>query len=109
MNRMKKYKIETERVDLFDVNMMIVMSVKIHGTTSRKEIESAFQKAVSAHEILNTRVVLMEDGEVYYESYDTAMNRISFTKLSLVELVEEQERIRFQVEKGEYQRVFVPI
>ena len=103
---MKRYKIETERADLFDVNMMIVMSVKIRQTASKEQIESAFRNAVAAHEILNTRVVLMEDGEAYYEPYDAAKNRLSFTNLSIVELVEEQERIRFRVEEGEYLRVF---
>ena len=59
---MKKYRIETERGDLFDVNMMIAISVTIVGSASRERLELVFKNAVAAHEILNTRVTIDNSG-----------------------------------------------
>lgn len=36
------YKIETERADLFDVNMMIAMKVSVAGVALQQELENAF-------------------------------------------------------------------
>ena len=45
------WKIETERADLFDVNMMISMEVKATGEFIQDEIVEAFNNAVKLFEI----------------------------------------------------------
>ena len=40
---MKRYKLETEREELFDINMMIVMSVTVTGAATFEEIKNAFR------------------------------------------------------------------
>lgn len=107
MNQVKKYKIETEREELFDINMVIAMSVTIVGSASHKQLESAFKHAVAAHEILNTRVVIESSGEAYYESFGGTANSISYTDKNISELIQEQEKIRFCIERGEFIRLFV--
>ena len=53
-----RYKIETERVDLFDVSIIITMAVRLEKKVSTEELVAAFDKAVRAHEVLNSRVVI---------------------------------------------------
>ena len=101
------YKIETERGDLFDVNMMIAMQVKVCGKASEIELTEAFRAAVEAFEILNCKVVIDQNGDAFYDNCREQMNRIVFRDFELEELIQEQERIRFRLEDGEFLRCFV--
>ena len=64
---MKRIKIETERPHLFDTSILIAMRIHVKGSVSENALRDAFQKAVSAHEILTMKVTLLENGEAYYE------------------------------------------
>ena len=75
-----RYKIETERENLFDVNMVIAMRVRVEGKLLFEDLEKAFYKAVASYEILNSRVVIEENGK-----------RIS-TKKVVEKLNEQQDR-----------------
>ena len=101
------YKIETERGDLFDVNMMIAMQVKVWGKASEAELTEAFRAAVEAFEILNCKVVIDQKGDAFYDKCREPMNCIVFRDFELEELIQEQERIRFRLEDGEFLRCFV--
>ena len=101
------YKIETERGDLFDVNMMIAMQIKVFGKASEAELTEAFRAAVEAFEILNCKVVIDQKGDAFYDNCGEPMNRIVFRDFKLEELIKEQERIRFRLEDGEFLRCFV--
>ena len=101
------YKIETERGDLFDVNMMIAMQIKVYGKASEAELTEAFRAAVEAFEILNSKVVIDQNGDAFYDNCREPMNRIVFRDFELEELIQEQERIRFRLEDGEFLRCFV--
>ena len=79
---MKRYKIETERGDLFDVNMMITISVLVKGEATCEQIENAFKKATQAHEILNTKVVIDKAGQAFYEEYALGKNGLYYTNQS---------------------------
>ena len=101
------YKIETERGDLFDVNMIIAMQVKVWGKASEAELTEAFRAAVEAFEILNCKVVIDQKGDAFYDKCREPMNCIVFRDFELEELIQEQERIRFRLEDGEFLRCFV--
>ena len=101
------YKIETERGDLFDVNMMIAMQVRVSGKAMETKLTEAFRAAVGAFEILNCKVVIDNNGGAFYDNCKTPMNRILFRDFELEELIQEQERIRFRLEDGEFLRCFV--
>lgn len=135
------YKIETERGDLFDVNMMIVMKAAVSGAEvlSFTEAEKAFHEATAVYEILNSKIVLKADGSCFYEplssgaeatgqggaqkavqsaSADNALDgqalhstaqtqTISPCNMMLEELIQQQQRIRFRLEDGEFLRCFV--
>lgn len=101
-----RYKIETERVDLFDVNIIITMMVKLEKKTSSEALAAAFDKAISVHEVLNSKVAIEENGEAYYTDNDTPQSSFTVTQMSLLDLISENEKIRFRIEEGEWIRCF---
>ncbi len=101
------YKIETERADLFDVNMMIAMQVIVNGNASEEKLTAAFSSVVSAFEILNCKIVIDNNGNAFYDDCASPKNSITFRNFELSDLIREQERIRFRIEKGEFIRCFV--
>ncbi len=102
-----RYRIDTERVDLFDVNIVITMRVSLDNKVSFEDAKRAFDKAVSLHKVLNSKVVIEDSGEAFYVDNDEPQNSIAVTDLSLEELILENERKRFKVDKGEFIRAFV--
>lgn len=101
------YKIETERGDLFDVNMMIAMQITVSGKAQKSELATAFREAVSAFEILNCKVVIDENVGAFYDKCSEPMSSITFRDFELEPLIQEQERRRFRLESGEFLRCFV--
>ena len=101
------YRIETERSDLFDVNMMIAMQATVIGCATQNELVAAFNEAVATFEILNSKVVIDDNGDAFYENSTSHKNSIVFTDIEFSELIQEQERIRFRIEDGEFLRCFV--
>ena len=101
------YKIETERADLFDVNMMIAMQVIVSGNASEEKLTAAFSSAVLAFEILNCEIVIDNNGNAFYDDCASPKNSITFRDFELSDLIREQERIRFRIEDGEFMRCYV--
>ena len=101
-----RYRIETERENLFDVNMMIAMRVRLNDMPPFECISDAFYKAVRTYEILCSRVVIEDSGEAFYVDCDTPGSSFAESVLSFEELINVNEKIRFKVEDGEYIRVF---
>ena len=64
------WKIETERGDLFDVNMMITMEVKARGQFNKEEVIEAFNNAIKSFEILNTKIIIDDHGLAFYKEND---------------------------------------
>lgn len=96
----------TERSHLFDPNAIIYMTVRIEGDLSFDKVSSAFDSAVRNNEILNTRVVIKEDGRAFYESGDPR-SKISETSDDLDVVRRREEKKRFRIEEGEYIRAFI--
>ena len=101
------WKIETERADLFDINMIITMNVKVSDIFSKEKINDAFNNSVKSFEILNTKVIIDDNGNSFYKENNQNNNKIIYTSSKLNELINEQERVRFHIEDGEYLRLFI--
>ena len=97
--------IRTERADLFDVNMIIVMRIRIEGVI--QDPEEAFGKAVANNQVLNTRIVIKDDGRAFYEENDTPRSFITTTTEDLDAVRQQQEKIRFRLEEGEFIRAYI--
>ena len=101
------YRIETERGDLFDVNMMIAMQITVSGTASETALAESFRDTVKAFEILNCKIVIDADGNACYDRCDGSANSITFGAYDFFELITAQERVRFRLEDGEFLRCFL--
>ena len=102
-----RYQIETERSDLFDVNIVITMKVCLDKDVPIDELKSAFDKACKVHEVLQSRVVIESTGEAYYVDNDRMANSFSRTDQSLTDLIYSNERCRFRIEEGEFIRAYL--
>ena len=102
-----RYKIETERENLFDVNMVIAMRVRIDGEVLFEELEKAFNKVVAAYEILNSKVVIEDNGDAFYVDCERPMSSFKNSSLGFEELINANEGIRFHIEEGEFIRGFL--
>ena len=99
-----RYKIETERENLFDVNMTIAMRVRLKTAVQFDMCKRAFDRAVSVYEILNSRVVIEENGDAFYVDCVSPRSSFTLSELSFEELINANEKIRFKIEDGEYIR-----
>ena len=82
-----KYRIETERADLFDVNIVIAMNVRFENEVPFEMLEEAFYKACKCHEVLQSRIIIDESGEAFYVDNSEPQNSITKTELSYTELI----------------------
>ena len=87
-----RYKIETERADLFDVNILIVMSVKLDKEVPFEILKTAFENACRCHEVLRSKIVIEQSGEAYYVDKEEIASSISETKMNLPQLINDNER-----------------
>ncbi len=101
-----RYRIDTERADLFDVNIVITMKVNLDRDADPSEMKAAFDKACTFHEVLQSKVIIEPSGEAYYVDNSVQRNTFSQTELTLEELIRNNERKRFRIEEGEFIRAF---
>ena len=102
-----RHVIETERVDLFDVNIVITMRVLLDREIEFDRLKEAFDKACSVHEVLGSKVVLDASGEAYYEKADGQNNSFTKTDSDLLTIIKENQKKRFKIENGECMRGFL--
>ena len=74
-----RYRIETERVDLFDVSIVITMCLHLSADVTFELLKTAFDKACSCHEVLRSKIVIEPDGEAYYTYADEQPDTDSMT------------------------------
>ena len=102
-----RHVIETERVDLFDVNIVITMRVLLDREIEFDRLKEAFDKACSVHEVLGSKVVLDASGAAYYEKADGQNNSFTKTDSDLLTIIKENQKKRFKIENGEFMRGFL--
>lgn len=102
----KKF-IITERTNLFEPNDAIAMKFTILGQVDANRIISAFNAAVKANETLCSKVVLSENGDAWYELMKETHNFISISDQDWMQVLEEQQRLLFQIDQGELIRGFL--
>lgn len=102
-----RYIIETERADLFDVNIIITMKILLEKEVPFDKLNEAFQKACKVHEVLNSKVVIEPSGKAFYIDNAAPQNSFAKTDLSLCDLINDNEKKRFRIENGEFIRGFL--
>ena len=96
--------IVTERTNVFEPNNTITMKFTIAGAVKPEKIQQAFLTAIRENETLNSRVILAENGEVWYEPCGKTQiqkNYIESTDQSWQKIFQEQQKVLFEIEQGE--------
>lgn len=101
-----KHEIIYERSDLFDVNMVITIIIDIAGKPAEAELKEAFQKAVRVNEILLSKIVIKSDGRAFYVDNDLPESSIIVVEEGLDFIRQQEQKVRFRTENGEFIRAF---
>lgn len=99
--------IRSERADLFDPNMYIVMTFDVIGRIDCQSFIDAAKRAFTAFEATMSRVVLTDTGNAYYDKLPFSNCTAEVTHLDFDALILEYERKQLAIEQGEMMKVFV--
>lgn len=102
-----KNEILSERADLFDPNMYIVMTFDIIGGAELKSLVKAAERAFTAFESTMSKIVLADTGRAYYETMPSSGCKAQTTLSDFDDLIRENEKRPFAIENGEMMKVFV--
>lgn len=105
---MKMHEIVTERPHLFEPNIYITVCVEVTGKVCLQKLAAAVKQAFEANEATISRIVL-ERGFAYYEKLPASCCKIEIENenKNWIELVNQNEKIPFAIDKGELVRVFI--
>lgn len=96
----------TERPNLFEPNVSITMCVEVTGNPCPHKLAAAVSEAYKTNEATMSRIVL-EQGVAFYEKLAVSGCKVEITDKSWLELVRENEKLPFAIEKGELIRTFI--
>lgn len=99
--------ISSERVDLFEPNIYIQFLVKITSDPTVDDLLKAVKEAFLANESTMSKIVLTEDGTAFYEKLSESGCSVTVTQKDWEVLIRENEKLAFQIDKGEMMRVFI--
>jgi NRPS condensation-like uncharacterized protein len=102
-----KYMISKERTHLFSPAANVSVKIDIEARIDIDTMKMAIDKAVRNNEILNCRIELDEDGEAFYVNMPDPVYSVTVSEQEWTDIVSEQEKIRFMIEKGELIRFFL--
>lgn len=100
--------IVTERPNLFEPNVYITVCVEIAGKVCPHKLSAAVKQAFEANEATMSKIVL-QDGFAYYEKMSVSNCKIEIKNenKNWIELVNQNEKIPFTIDKGELIRAFI--
>lgn len=101
-----KHVINKERTWLFAPAVIVATQVKVRGRVEIAAIRQAVITAIGRNEIMNT-TVQMKHGTAYFKEGMNAQFSFQVTGKSSETIRREQEKVPFDLEKGEYLRFFV--
>lgn len=102
-----KNEIWSERVDLFDPNIYICFRVQITGRPKTDALLKAVKTAFTVNEATMSAIVLKENGTAYFEKLSESGCSVTVSQKDWLTLIKENEKIPFQINKGELMRVFI--
>lgn len=111
---MERSKIIRERPFCFSPANQITLSVDLTGEIGQEELNQAIRMAVRHHARLVSRILQEENGDCFFsvnpaeEPWQVAIDYLeSDAPDQLAAIIHDQERLLFDVEKGEWLRFFV--
>lgn len=100
--------IVTERPHLFEPNVYIAVCVEMAGKVCPQKLSVAVKQAFEANEATMSKIML-EHGFAYYEKIPVSCCKIEIVNenKNWIEIVSQNEKIPFAIDKGELVRVFI--
>lgn len=100
--------IVTERSNLFEPNVYITVCVEMAGKVCPHKLSAAVKQAFEANEATMSKIVL-DHGFAYYEKMSASNCKIEVKceNENWIELVKQNEKIPFAIDKGELVRTFI--
>lgn len=102
-----KYMLNKERTHLFSPAANVAVKIDIEARVDIDTMKDAIDKAVRNNEILNCKIEMNEDGEAFYTKITDPVYSVRVSEQEWTDIVSEQEKIRFMIEKGELIRFFL--
>ena len=103
---MRKY-ISSERMMLFEPNIYIQLLARISGNLSGNDLIIAVKAAFANNEVTMSKIVLHTDGTAFYEKMDDSGCSVTVTHKHWTDIVNENEKLPFNIHQGELMRVFI--
>ncbi|WP_139111558.1 MULTISPECIES: hypothetical protein [Clostridium] len=97
----------TERTNLFEPNVYIVIYVEIDGKPPVERLKEAIQKAFPRNELTMSKVTIDEAGRAYYEKLKESGCKVIITQSDWKSIIAENEKQPFEIKCGELMQVFV--
>lgn len=101
-----EYRIDKERTHLFAPSICVSNVFTIDRQVSEEKLRSALKKAMSAHPVFRCRIKLEKHGAAFFEEGAESEVLLSAYETDWKTIIEEQERIPFDLENGEWIRFF---
>lgn len=101
-----KHEINKERLWIFAPVATITTKVTIDGKASVEQIKEAIREAVNSNAVLKTKVVL-EGEKAYLVPQESVCYQVEETKEAWRKILHDQEKIPFDLSRGEYIRFFL--
>jgi hypothetical protein len=107
-----RYEIKKDRLWIFSPVADVIMKADIavmdgSAGVSIKELKEAIACAVNSNEVLKSKVILEEDGKAYFTEMPEANYMVTESNQDWKAIIREQERIPFDLSKGEYLRIYL--
>ena len=96
----------TERQDLFEPNNQMAFYMEM-SYVPYEELKQAIEKAYLNNETTCCKIVLTKKGRAFYEKMDHSACTVEQSNKEWKEILKEQEKIPFALEKGEMIRCFI--
>ncbi|GEM_PF-1039771 len=96
----------SERAELFDPNIYVLMTFDIVGGADVQLLIEAAKRAFTRFESPMSKIVLTDTGRAYYERMLSSGCTVQSTQSDFNDLIRTLERQRFAIENGELVKVF---
>lgn len=97
----------TERPNLFEPNDYITFYIELSGKICAEDLADAVKAAYKANEATMSKIVLRSDGIAYYEKMSKSGCKVEILQGDWQETIRANEKIPFELEKGELIRCFI--
>ncbi len=99
-------KIDKERTWIYSPVNSIVIKVDIKGIIGEEKLKDAIRDTLEHYDMFHQKIIIDTEGKAYYKREDNYEPIIKSMESDWMEVVKDQEKIPFEIDKGEFIRFF---